>query len=125
MCRSKQAGGLCVKSVYKRNVATLGQLVWDLVSQKGTLCVIWVNINKLKRLRILGITKQIDYIWRWTQILNIRPCIQQFIDYKLGNGQKSPFWFDPWVQGQSLKCRFPEVNISNSEVSKYAVVSDV
>lgn len=35
--KSKQACGLGVKSLHKCNVATLGKLVWDLVSQIETL----------------------------------------------------------------------------------------
>ncbi|XP_050215029.1 uncharacterized protein LOC126666115 [Mercurialis annua] len=96
-----------------------GLVKWE---KKPSIWATWVNANKLKRLSFLGVTKLNDCSSSWRQILNIRPKVKILFDYKLGNGRKFFFWFDPWLDGKSIIERFPDLTFKDADVAKNAKV---
>lgn len=93
--KSKINGGLGVKSMHTWNKAAHTRHIWDLVQEKPLLWANWVIIYKLRNLSFWGLTKPMNSSWSWRQLLNLWSEIRNCFNYKLGDGNKFSFWFDP------------------------------
>jgi len=124
--KSKDCGGLGVKPIAVWNQVALVKHVWDLLQEQPSLWAKWVIIYKLnKRLSFCGIVKTMDCSWSWRQLLNLRPAIKNLFEYRLGDGRRFSFWYDPWCGGQAIVERFPDVCVADSGVNRRAVVKDL
>lgn len=120
----KSAGGLGLKAVHVWNSAALCRNIWLIVSGKNTLWSKWVTVNKLKKLSFWGITKIIGNSWSWNNLLKLRQYLC-FFTYKLGNGSRFHFWDDPWIDGQSLKEKFPNLDVKDSGIRRSTKVIEL
>ncbi|GJT05505.1 hypothetical protein Tco_0839967 [Tanacetum coccineum] len=71
---------------------------------------------KMKTLSIGGITTPLK-----TKGINLLDCMH----VKLGNGDKTVFWEDIWIDGKTLKNRFPRIYSLESCKLNHALVHDV
>ena len=50
--------------------------------------------------------------------------VQKIFEYRLGDGKKFSFWFDPRCNGQPLEDLFLWISLRGSIISKIACVND-
>lgn len=85
--------------------------IWDLVLEKQILWPTWVIKKKLKRSSFDGITMTVDCSWSWRHLIKLRSLVKSLFDYRLGDGRRFSFWFDPWCDGCSLVDLFPNIDL--------------
>lgn len=124
VCQSKVCGGLGIKPAQKWNQTALVRYIWELVKEKNTLWALWVIKIKLRRLNFWGITKPTECNWNWRNLLKLRKLAKAMFVYKLGDGKRFSFWFDPWCHVYSLVELFPEISLKEIGDLKKAVVCD-
>lgn len=124
VCQSKVCGGLGIKPMQKWNQAALIRYIWELVKEKNTLWALWVIKIKLRRLSFWGITKPTECSWNWRNLLKLRKLAKAMFVYKLGDGKRFSFWFDPWCHVYSLVELFPEISLKEIGDLKKATICD-
>lgn len=118
VCQNKACGGLGVKPMLLWNQAAIMKYMWELIMEKNTSWAMWVTQVNLERLSFWGITKPTDCSWSWKNLLKLREVAKAMFVYKLGDGKKFLFWYDPWCNGHSLADLFPEVKVRDSGLLK-------
>nr|GEX82263.1 RNA-directed DNA polymerase, eukaryota, reverse transcriptase zinc-binding domain protein [Tanacetum cinerariifolium] len=83
----KDKGGLGVSSLFALNRGLMFKWIWRFYTQDTSL---WVRVIKA----IYGEAGNMD---------------AKFMRFKLGNGENARFWEDRWIEGDTLKKRFPRV----------------
>nr|GEY90174.1 RNA-directed DNA polymerase, eukaryota, reverse transcriptase zinc-binding domain protein [Tanacetum cinerariifolium] len=112
---SKEKGGLSISSLYALNMGLMFKWFWRFCTQDTSL---WSRVIKA----IYGETGSVDgnvnfrFKTCWMNIVQeVNSLVgkgidlRKFICFKLGNGEKTRFWDDRWLDGESLKMRFPRV----------------
>lgn len=107
VCMQKSEGGLGLKSLHIWNEALMAKHLWNVISNKDSLWVKWVNGQWLKGDSIWVSKPNQDNSWSWRQILSLRDKVRNFVIHKIGNGKKCFFWFDKWHE------RGPMCNLIN------------
>ena len=106
ICKSKKKGGLGVKDISKMNISLLCKWWWKLEMENG----LWQDIVKAKYLSndLISSAK-----WRltdspvWKDLLQVRPVYLRGRAIKNGNGTKTLFWKDPWIDPNPLCSMHP------------------
>ncbi|GJZ50150.1 RNA-directed DNA polymerase, eukaryota [Tanacetum coccineum] len=114
---SKKVGGLGVSSYYALNRALILKWVWRFVSQDGSL---WFRVIQAVYGSSLE-THQVHMTSLWCSILReLNVLVLKGFDLlahckkRIGDGNNTSFWRDPWVGDQPLRLMFPH---------RFAVVS--
>ncbi|GKA75313.1 RNA-directed DNA polymerase, eukaryota, reverse transcriptase zinc-binding domain protein [Tanacetum coccineum] len=110
---SKEKGGLGVPSFYGLNRALIFKWIWRFRSQNSS---IWSKvIQAIHGVDVVSGRKPC-FSSNWYDINQIIPSLQKqgidLLDYmqrKLGNGEHTRFWEDPWKGGVPLKILFPRI----------------
>ncbi|XP_050232994.1 uncharacterized protein LOC126681497 [Mercurialis annua] len=63
--------------------------------------------------------------WIWRGILNVKSELRKIVDFNMGNGRKTSFWDDPWLQGLSLLEKFPRVKMKDSDIPWNTLVANL
>ncbi|XP_050232971.1 uncharacterized protein LOC126681477 [Mercurialis annua] len=122
ICTYKKGGGLGVKKVELWNKAAIMKQIWFLLTDK---CSLWSHWVILKRLSYWGITKPYKASWSWRNLVKLREMAKEIFECKIGNGEDTLFWYDPWVNGNSIIDLYPVINITDADIPKTAKVADV
>ncbi|XP_050229273.1 uncharacterized protein LOC126678417 [Mercurialis annua] len=122
ICMRKDEGGLGIKDLILWNKVAVIRHIWDLLAVKDSLWSLWIIKNKLKMLSFWGITKPFVASWSWRNLVKLRDMIKGCFNYKLGEGNIS-FWYDPWLDGETVTEVFPEINPVDTDIHHNAKVS--
>ncbi|GJS32657.1 RNA-directed DNA polymerase, eukaryota, reverse transcriptase zinc-binding domain protein [Tanacetum coccineum] len=123
VCRPKSQGGLGLKSLYMWNKALMAKHLWNVISDKESIWVKWVQVHWIKGQNIWNYTIK-DSSWCWKQLLRLRDNIRRFVGVKLGDGKKCNIWFDRWHNNGPL-CKLINYNVMfYYRLKKDAKVSD-
>ena len=85
----------------------------------------WVTKNKLRRLTYWGLTKPFNASWNWRHVVNLQKDLKSLVEYKVGNGKDTGFWFEHWLNGKSVNDMFPNINMQDADISKRAKVANL
>lgn len=66
-----------------------------------------------------------DCSWIWRRILHLRPLARQFLSYRIGDGQKTSIWFDPWWNSRCLDTYKNDPIISQATSTPSAVIHEL
>nr|GEZ80921.1 RNA-directed DNA polymerase, eukaryota, reverse transcriptase zinc-binding domain protein [Tanacetum cinerariifolium] len=113
MLAPKEKGGLGVSSLYALNRGLMFKWMWRFYTQNTSL---WVRVIKA----IHGDDEKVGGYVKdgakssWLSIVNEINSLKNkginlldFMHVKLGNGDKTAFWEDIWIEGKALKNRYP------------------
>lgn len=130
VCRSKDAGGLGIKDWNLFNIALLGKWRWKLTSGCNDFCtkVLRARYGIRNRNGIFDCRPK-DSIW-WKDLyktcFEIREDACWFdvnLQLKLGCGNQTSFWRDPWCEGITLKNCFKK--LFHLSTQKNCLISDM
>ncbi|GJV28011.1 hypothetical protein Tco_1384459 [Tanacetum coccineum] len=96
VCLPKDEGGLGIRRLGFFNKALMSVHVWNLLTKKTSLWVQWVHLYKIKDRNFWDIPCRGNMTWGWRKILQLRPCIREFLWHKIGDGANTSIWFDRW-----------------------------
>ncbi|XP_010490455.1 PREDICTED: uncharacterized protein LOC104768230 [Camelina sativa] len=97
VCLPKAEGGLGLRSFKEWNKVLCLRFVWLLFSDNGSLWANWHKFHYLRNNTFWTVKEAPTHSWTWNSLLKLRPLAEQFIRAKVGNGQKTSFWFDHWT----------------------------
>ncbi|PWA63762.1 RNA-directed DNA polymerase, eukaryota, Reverse transcriptase zinc-binding domain protein [Artemisia annua] len=63
--------------------------------------------------------------WGWRKILQLRPTIQEFIWYKIGDGAATSLWFDRWCDLGPLSNSITSRDIFRAGLNIKSKVKDI
>ncbi|KAH7866207.1 hypothetical protein Vadar_017075 [Vaccinium darrowii] len=119
-------GGLGFKSLQIWNKAAMAKHIWFLVSggEKSMWCQ-WVKSYLLKGKSFWKIKIPSSPSWTWRKLLQLRPLIQPFIKYQIGDGSTVSLWYDNWHPSGPLAEHLSGCLIYNSGLADDAKVSSI
>nr|GEY48376.1 hypothetical protein [Tanacetum cinerariifolium] len=96
VCLPKDEGGLGVRRLDSFNKALMSVHIWKLLLRKDSLWVKWIHLYKIMDRKIWDIPCRGNMTWGWRKVLQLRPCIREFIWHKIENRSSASLWFDQW-----------------------------
>ncbi|XP_050211423.1 uncharacterized protein LOC126661614 [Mercurialis annua] len=121
--KQKSEGGLGVKNIHVWNKAAITKHIWQIYNSPDSLWVKWIKINKIKDRSFWKVNCNDKASWIWRGILKIRPDARKVIDYRMGDGSRTEFWNDPWIQGCTLMEKFPRVKMKDTDIQRNTKVA--
>nr|GEY62813.1 hypothetical protein [Tanacetum cinerariifolium] len=115
VCKMKVKGGLGIKSLDSWNIALMSKHIWNVITNKESMWVRWVNTYRLKE----------GSCWAWKKILKIRGLIKEHIFHKIGDGRNTSLWFDNWHPICPLSNFISKRMIASSGLNLQNKVADV
>ncbi|KAJ4969222.1 hypothetical protein NE237_015923 [Protea cynaroides] len=125
VCRPRNEGGLGIRWIVDINRAGILKLFWFVASNKTSLWVSWVKKRYLKHDTIWSVKVHINRSWAWRSILKCRPFTPSLVDYRIGSGESTFFWLDPWLPGGLLNDRISDYEKELWGIPKMGKVSCV
>ncbi|KAF5815287.1 putative RNA-directed DNA polymerase [Helianthus annuus] len=105
ICMAKCQGGLNISSLKIQNVALMSKHIWNVLSNKDSIWVRWVEKYKLCGKSIWEISETSKDSWSWRQILQHRSLVRDKFCAVIGNGKNDSFMW----------------KMDNGKVEEYAV----
>ncbi|GJV81463.1 RNA-directed DNA polymerase, eukaryota, reverse transcriptase zinc-binding domain protein [Tanacetum coccineum] len=96
VCKPKVEGGLGIKSLDSWNKALMSKHIWNIITQKESLWVRWINTYRLKGRSFWDVPDKNGACWAWKNLLRHRWTFRSHIFHKIGDGMNSSLWFDNW-----------------------------
>jgi len=116
VCREKEDGGLGIKNLKAFNLTLLGKWEWRICNEINSL---WVKVLSSKygetNGRVNRNGRHCSTWWRDLQIIDrgvwgIKTgWFAEKLSRKIGNGEETLFWLDPWLGGRTMKNKCPGV----------------
>jgi len=107
VCRSKEVGGLGVRSIMEFNLALLGRWCWRFLVDRSSL---WFRVLAsqygVAGWRIQEGGRTASAWWRDLYALCREGWFNDNVSRSLGNGKHTLFWSDVWLDGMSFSVRF-------------------
>nr|GEX17998.1 hypothetical protein [Tanacetum cinerariifolium] len=96
ICLPKKEGGLGIRSLEMFNIALMTTHIWNLVSNKDSIWVRWINIYKLKGRSFWDVPVTYSLSWGWRKLLQLHDIVRPFFWSQIGSGREVSLWFDRW-----------------------------
>lgn len=101
VCKTKQEGGLGIRSLKEMNVVSVLKLLWRILSA-NSLWVKWIKIYIIRKGSIWSVKENSQLgSWIWKKILKYREKARWFSKVEVRNGKNTSLWWDNW---SSLGC---------------------
>lgn len=81
--------------------------IWDIVINKDTIWVQWVQQNLIKGKDFWLLKTLVDASRCWRRILDHREAASKFVLHLIGNGRGTKLWKDRWLPQGNLLSLFP------------------
>ncbi|KAE8789928.1 retrotransposon unclassified [Hordeum vulgare] len=108
ICLPKDRGGLGIPASRRMNVAIMLRCAWRILQGDGGL---WLQLIEAKYLRgrpLLACSHSTGSLF-WKSIQGIKDEIRLGLRFSVGNGSRTQFWLNPWLDGEPLRLRFPRL----------------
>ncbi|GJY25397.1 putative RNA-directed DNA polymerase, eukaryota, reverse transcriptase zinc-binding domain protein [Tanacetum coccineum] len=125
ICLPKCEGGLGIRSLEVFNIALMTTHIWNIVSNKESLWVRWINAYKLKGRSFWDVPLKNYASWGWRKLIRIRDLVRPFFWSKIGNGHGTSVWFDRWCNECPLIRYLSPRDVSHEGFSLLDKVSDM
>ncbi|CAA7020346.1 unnamed protein product [Microthlaspi erraticum] len=126
LCFPKEEGGLGLKDISSWNNACLLKLIWLLFFRAGSIWVAWIRRRYLTQSSFWALNdRNPSFSWMFRKILKLRAKAIQFFSIKVGRGDSTFFWWDPWTPFGSLHAFLGAYGPSRLGIPLSATVSDV
>ncbi|GJV17171.1 putative RNA-directed DNA polymerase [Tanacetum coccineum] len=125
VCLPKVEGGLGIKRLGVFNNALMSSHIWKLLTRKESLWVQWIHTYKLRDQNFWDIPCRGNMTWGWRKILQLRPLIQEFCCFKIGDGSCTSIWFDNWCSLSPLASFISSRDIYRAGLTSNSKVSDL
>ena len=125
VCRPKDQGGLGIKPLKEWNEVLLMKHVWNIIINKQSLWVQWVNRVKLKQRSFWSVEVESSDSWSWKKFLALRDKMRPFVWHELGNGQSTSVWFDKWDHKGPLSKFITSRDLYDARYNKESSVADL
>ncbi|GKB64852.1 RNA-directed DNA polymerase, eukaryota [Tanacetum coccineum] len=125
---SKEVGGLGMYSFYAMNCSLLFKWIWRFKTNPGALWALIIkaihgNCNNLSsNIQVGNSSPWLDCIQSMKQLHSKGIDLLSCISKKVGNGNKTSFWLEKWIECGVLKEKFPR--LFALEINKQATVFD-
>ncbi|GJX35552.1 hypothetical protein Tco_0247109 [Tanacetum coccineum] len=96
ICLSKKEGGLSLRSLEGFNLALMTTHIWNIVSNKESLWVRWINTYKLRGRTLWDAQPSANMSYGWRKLLQLREHVKPFFWSCIGNGMNTFLWYDMW-----------------------------
>ncbi|GJS04676.1 hypothetical protein Tco_0321184 [Tanacetum coccineum] len=107
ICLRKCEGGLGILSLEVFNIALMTTHIWNIVSNKESLWVRWINAYKLKGRSFWDVPLKNYASWGWRKLIRIRNLVRPFFYGQVSNGHvlkpRTSYGSGTWVHGQSIR----------------------
>ena len=103
VCFPKKEGGLGLRHIGSWIDTCALKLIWMMFFRAGSLWVAWIRQKYLSISSFWALNAtNYAYSWIFRRLLKLRPKALQFLSIKIGNGDSTFFWWDPWTPYGSL-----------------------
>ncbi|KAL0339358.1 UNVERIFIED_CONTAM: putative ribonuclease H protein [Sesamum angustifolium] len=107
VCKTKEEGGLGIRSITVMNQALILKHLWKLVQMdRSSIWVDWILQYRLRNAIIWSFTGATGS-WGWKKMLKLRPILKSGLIYKVGNGDSFKLWKDIWHEHGPLCLSYP------------------
>ncbi|VFQ84939.1 unnamed protein product [Cuscuta campestris] len=117
----KKRGGLGIRRSMDMNISFIAKLGWKIQTEPNQL---WVKVLMAKYANgeegIHNIKPKAGASNVWRGLVKAKQVLQRGISMQIGNGQKTLFWHDRWIDQTSLKDQVPldrQVHINEGKVA--------
>ncbi|CAA7019532.1 unnamed protein product [Microthlaspi erraticum] len=122
----KGEGGLGIKDAVSWNNACVMKLIWLLFFQADSIWVAWIRRRYLSKSSFWALNdRNPSFSWMFRKILKLRSKAFQFLSIKIGRGESTFFWWDPWTPFGSLHAFLGDDGPSRLGIPLTATVSDL
>ncbi|GJX63923.1 hypothetical protein Tco_0296823 [Tanacetum coccineum] len=87
ICLPKKEGGLGLRSLEIFNLALMTTHIWNIVSNKESLWVRWINTYKLRGRTLWDVQPSANMSYGWRKLLQLREHVKPFFWSCIGNGR--------------------------------------
>jgi hypothetical protein len=101
ICKSKKNCGLGIKDLRKLNISLMCKWWWRLEKEEG----LWQEIIRYKYMReksIFDVRHKLNDSPIWSDLLKVKDIYLQGRGVKIGKGNLTRFWLDPWLYKEPL-----------------------
>ncbi|GJW49144.1 putative reverse transcriptase domain, reverse transcriptase zinc-binding domain protein [Tanacetum coccineum] len=125
ICLPKKEGGLGLRSLEVFNLALMTTHIWNLVSNKESLWVRWINTYKLRGRTIWDVQPKANMSYGWRKLLQLREHVKPFFWSCIGNGMNTSLWYDTWSTHCPLSKLLSPRDITREGYSIHTCVADL
>ncbi|KAL0796690.1 hypothetical protein Bca101_068067 [Brassica carinata] len=122
----KAEGGLGIRSMEGWSQTCALKLIWMLYFREGSIWVAWIRSKYLSSAPFWSLNvKNYQYSWMFRRLLKMRHKALQFLRIKIGDGDSTFFWWDPWTPFGLLYSFLGQDGPSRLGIPLFATVSDI
>lgn len=94
----KSEDGLGIRSLTSWNQTCGLKLIWMLFFRGGSIWVAWMRHKYISKQSLWALNENNNsFCWTFRKILKLRTVATAFFSIKIGNGEDTYFWWDPWT----------------------------
>ncbi|GJW77555.1 hypothetical protein Tco_0139237 [Tanacetum coccineum] len=120
----KTEGGLGIRNLDTFNIALMTKHIWNIISNRKSLWVNWINIYQLRGRSFWDIPIRAEASWGWRKLLQLWEKVWPFFWVKIGNGLNISVMFDNWCKFSPLAKRVTPRDVSNAGFNMSCRVAD-